>query len=94
MVKIPMLGLAKRHGGEFTNEACERALELDVVDVMRIDRMLERGLVQRGLLLPRPSPGSMKPKSNVISLRFARDPREYRARQSIAPPKGDPDATT
>jgi len=89
-----LLGLAKRHGGELTNEACERALELDVVDVMRIDRMLERGLVQRGLLLPRPSPGPVKPKDNVISLRFARDPKEYRARKSIAPQKGDPDGST
>lgn len=81
-------GLAARHGGGAADEACARALELDVVDVMRIERMLERGLVQRGLLAPRPAPPPSP--DNVIQLRFGRDPEQYRARR---PPKeGGPDA--
>lgn len=85
-----LLGLAKRYGGELVDEACARALELDVVDVVRVDRMLERGLVRRGLLTP--PPPKTPPPSNVISLRFARDPKEWRA--SGAPEGEQPDAPT
>jgi hypothetical protein len=70
-----LLGLVRRFGGSLVEEACQRALELGVVDVTRIDRFLRRGLAQRGLL-PEPP---IKPPSNVIRLRFARDPTEYRA---------------
>lgn len=82
-----LLGLCKRHGGAWVDEACARALELDVVDVVRIQRMLEQGLVQRGLL-QRPAPRAAP--SNVVSLRFARDRAEWRVR----PPQteGEPDA--
>ncbi len=82
-----LLGLCKRHGAQWVDEACARALELDVVDVLRIQRILERGLVQRGLL-QRPTPQAAP--SNVVALRFARD----RAEWSVRPPKpeGDPDA--
>ncbi len=77
-----LLGLARRFGGAATDEACARALELDVVDVMRIQRMLEKGLVRRKLLSscapsPPPEPGKV--------LRFARDASEYRL--------GGPDAS-
>lgn len=81
-----LLGLVRRFGDALTNEACERALELDVVDVTRIDRMLERGLVQRGLLRPTPAPPA-KPRDNVVPLRFARDPREFKTS-----PHGESDA--
>ncbi len=84
-----LLGLALRHG-ELTDEACERALELDVVDVKRIQRMLERGLVRRGILSPRPP--QPQPQRKVVPLRFARDPKEYRTRRSTSP-EGNPDAT-
>jgi hypothetical protein len=82
-----LLGLCKRHGAEWVEEACERALELDVVDVIRVQRMLERGLVQRGLL-QRPSPRTVP--DNVVPQRFARDSGEWRVR----PPEdgGEPDA--
>lgn len=75
-----LLGLARQFGGDATDEACARALELDVVDVMRIQRMLENGLVRRNLL--RSSPPETPPAGKV--LRFARDPREFRS--------GGPDA--
>lgn len=72
-----LLSLCKRHGADWVDEACARALELDVVDVLRIQRMLEQGLVRRGLL-QRPTPAS--PPANVVRLRFARDPSEYQPR--------------
>jgi len=85
-----LLGLARRYGGELVDEACARALELDVVDVMRINRMLERGLVRRGLLdVERPKP---TPHSNITPFRFARDPSEYRARSATPPDEEPPDA--
>lgn len=85
-----LLGLAKRYGGELVDEACARALELGVVDVVRIDRMLERGLVRRGLLSPPVSKSNKPASSNVIALRFARDPKEWRA--GGATEGGQPDA--
>ncbi len=42
-----LLGLVERYGAEAVNEACGQALALDVVEVVRIDRMLEKGLVGR-----------------------------------------------
>jgi hypothetical protein len=82
-----LLGLCKRHGAAWVDEACARALELDVVDVLRIRRMLEQGLVQRGLL-QRPTPQAAP--SNVVPLRFARDRAEWRVRPPQ--PEGEPDA--
>ena len=79
-----LLGLCKRHGAAWVDEACARALEFDVVDVVRVQRMLEQGLVRRGLL-QRPIPPASP--SNVVPLRFARDPSEYRTR----PPEGEGD---
>jgi transposase len=76
-----LLGLAKRYGGDLVDEACARALELDVVEVIRIDRMLQRGLVRRGLLSPPPA----RPRpSKVVALRFARDPKEWRTARPTA----------
>lgn len=83
-----LLGLVSRFGDVLTNEACEQALGLDVVDVTRIDRMLERGLVRRGFLAPAPV-APAKPRDNVVPLRFARDPREFKTPRS---PRGGPDA--
>lgn len=76
-----LLGLARRFGGPATDEACARALELDVVDVMRVQGMLEKGLVRRKLLSSSPPP----PTSTGKVLRFARDAGEFRL--------GGPDAS-
>ena len=81
-----LLGLARRVGGAPVAEACARALELDVVDVMRIERMVTRDLAGRRPPPPEPPP----PRDNVIPLRFARNPAEYRALRP--PPEGAPDA--
>lgn len=77
-------GLCRRYGGERVDQACRTALELDVVDVVRIDRMLARGLDGHP---PEPPPPST---SNVIPMRFGRDPSEFRARRQ---PQGDTDAS-
>ena len=45
-----LLGLARRFGSAATEEACARALEVDVVNIMTVERMLEKGLRRRGLL--------------------------------------------
>ena len=67
-----LLGLARRYGAERVEQACASALELDVVDVTRIARMLERALE-----------GKQGPPArvvdNVVPLRFARDPSEFGA---------------
>lgn len=76
-------GLCKRYGGERVDQACRRALALEVVDVMRIDRMLARGLDGQ----PPPPPPSTSP--NVVQMRFGRDPAEFRARRAQP---GDTDA--
>lgn len=68
-----LLGLARRFGGAATNEACARALELDVVNVMRIQGMLEKGLARRKLLTSSPP---TKPPAGKI-LRFARDKQDF-----------------
>jgi hypothetical protein len=49
-----LLGLIDTFGGEAVEEACNRALELDVIDVTRIQRMLEKGLSARRHPSPRP----------------------------------------
>jgi hypothetical protein len=69
-----LLGLAQRFGGAAADEACARALEVDVVDVTRVQRMLEKGLVRRGLLTASPTPGA--PSGTV--LRFQRPKSAFR----------------
>jgi transposase len=77
-----LLGLARRYGAEITDEACARALEVDVVDVHRISRMLENGLKERRLIRSDPPP--VRPQATV--LRFARPKSAFRT-------TGGPDAS-
>jgi transposase len=70
-----LLGLVRRFGATPVEQACGRALELDVVDVTRIERMVKGGLESS----PHPAPPVVPPWSgagNVIELRFAR-PAEH-----------------
>lgn len=69
-----LLGLARRFGAAATDEACARALEVDVVDITRIQRMLENGLVRRGLLTA--APPAIEPAGKV--LRFQRPKNTFR----------------
>jgi transposase len=63
-----LLGLARRYGDQAVNTACARALELDVVNVTKIDSMLKRAAETA------PSP---RPRPVAAAGRFARDPGEY-----------------
>jgi transposase len=73
-----LVGLINTYGGSAVNEACSRALELEVIDVMRIQRMLENGLSSRRNPKPRPR---KKPQGEVLT--FARATTEF------ALPEGD-----
>ena len=86
-----LLGLCQRFGNEAVDEACARALELDVVDVKRITTMLEKGLLNRRTArVPRPPAQRV---DNVIQMsRFARHPSEWRTPHE-RPSGGAPDAT-
>lgn len=86
-----LLGLGKRYGGDLLEEACTQALALDVVDVTRIDRMLQRGLpARRQPVSTAPAPaGPPEPSSNVIPLRFLRDPSTYRTPRPDPPQETD-----
>lgn len=68
-----LLDLVKRHGADAVDLACAAALALDVVEVIRIDRMLAKNLAGR----PPPVP-SARQSSTTTALRFARDPAEFR----------------
>ncbi len=65
-----LLGLVKRWGAERVEQACRRCLELDVVDVTRVVRIVERALERE-----RQAAGiELAP---VVQLRFARHPDEF-----------------
>ncbi|HZC30136.1 MAG TPA: IS21 family transposase [Gaiellaceae bacterium] len=67
-----LLGLARRYGAARVNAACERALVLDVVDVTKISRMLERAL--EGAADGEPA---QRPHGRVVQLRFSRSVMEF-----------------
>jgi hypothetical protein len=64
------LGLVRRYGADRVHAACQQALAVEVVDVARIERMVERA-AEAGASDPPPDP---QPAG-----RFARDPGEFAA---------------
>lgn len=60
-----LLNLVRRYGVKPVDDACELALRLDVVDVVRIERMVR-------LALEKESPPPERPPNNVIKPRFGR----------------------
>ena len=76
-----LLGLARRYGAAPADEACARALEVDVVDIVRINGMLEKGLVARRLIRPN-TPAA--PRGQL--LRFARESSEFRVDGGVDAP--------
>jgi hypothetical protein len=72
-----LLGLVRRFGAARVEQACAQSLALDVVDVTKVARMLDRALESGpGATTPAPRAGG-----NVVQLRFARDPSEFRVRR-------------
>ena len=67
-----LLGLVERYGAARVDQACARALDLDVVDVMRVDRMLARALEAA-------SPEPTRPAQSATVLRFARPASDFTA---------------
>ena len=68
-----LLGLVRRYAPAAVEQACARALEVDVVDVTRVARMLEQAVEQ--------SPLPARPQSaqtDSSQLRFLRQASEYR----------------
>ena len=74
-----LLGLVRRYGPGPVDTACQRALDLDVVNVTKIASMLEKA-----------TEGTPLPPHPVVAstARFARDPAEYRAVQLTLIPGG------
>ena len=75
-----LLGLVRRYGPGPVDTACQRALELDVVNVTKIASMLEKATENTP---PPPRPAA------AAAARFARDPAEYRATQLTLIPGGE-----
>jgi transposase len=75
-----LLGLVRRYGPGPVDTACQRALDLDVVNVTKIASMLEKATENTP---PPPRPAA------VATARFARDPAEYRATQLTLIPGGE-----
>lgn len=66
-----LLSLARRYGDQRVEEACATALEADMIDVRRLERMLQRGAP------PQVTPPS--PPAHVISIaRYLRPASQYR----------------
>jgi transposase len=74
-----LLGLVRRYGPGPVDTACQRALDLDVVNVTKIASMLEKATENT----------PVEPPSAVAgTARFARDPAEYRPVQLTLIPGG------
>jgi hypothetical protein len=67
-----LLGLVRRYGPARVDAACAKALEVEVVDVTRIARMLERALEASPAPEAAPAAGAA-----VIDLRFARPKDDF-----------------
>jgi transposase len=68
-----LLGLVRRYAVAAVEQACSRALEIDIVDVTRVARMVEQA-VEQSPLPARPQPA----KAASRQLRFLRRASEYR----------------
>ncbi len=82
-----LLGLCGTYGAKAVDTACQKALDLEVVDVQRIDKMLAKGLEQQLIDTPRPRLALVTP------LRFARSPQEFALDRPPPPKPGESDAT-
>lgn len=67
-----LLGLCKSWGGTAVDGACRQLLAVELVDVTRVQRIVERGLHDRPTPQPTPPAGG-----RVVPLRFARSAAEF-----------------
>ncbi len=66
-----LLGLADRYGADRLNAACRRALDFDLVDVHRVQRILEQGLESHT------TPDPVVGRQTQLDLRFLRPARHF-----------------
>ena len=66
-----LIGLANKFGDQRLNQACERALEAEAINVGLITRMLDRATEN--------CEQPVEAEGKVITARFARNPDEFRA---------------
>jgi len=72
-----LLGLVRRYGPERVEQACQRALEVDAVNVRTVQRVLERAAEESATTTPA--------LADVLPLRFARSPQEFGVHQEARP---------
>jgi transposase len=72
-----LLGLVKKWGTTRVEQACQRALDAEAIDVNLVSRMLERG--REGTEV------DTRPEPVLIQGRFARDPSEFAATKKARP---------
>jgi transposase len=77
-----LLGLVRRYGPGPVEQACDRALQLDVVSVTKIASMLERATEHTTPVLPT--------ASGQGAARFARQPTEFATRRTSPASRGTP----
>jgi transposase len=66
-----LLGLVKKWGASRVEQACQRALDAEAIDVNLVSRMLERAREE--------AEPDTRPEAVVVQGRFARDPSEFAA---------------
>jgi transposase len=84
-----LIGLAKRYGAAAADAACARALDVDVIDVSKIESMLKNATENAP---PAATAAGLAPAAG--GGRFARDPAEYATATGVrlrVVPGGDPD---
>jgi transposase len=72
-----LLGLVRRYGAGRVGQACQRALEVDAINVRTVQRVLERAAEQ--------TETTTAPVADVLPLRFARSPREFGVLEEARP---------
>ena len=72
-----LLGLVRRYGPGPVETACQRSLDLDVVNVSKIAAMLAKATEQQQPMLPGAAGSPMPNTQSTQRGRFARDPGEY-----------------
>ncbi len=73
-----LLGLVKRWGAERVEKACRVLVELQVLDLKRLERMLELALEEG------PPPVDLKPGRRPVDLRFARPLTDFELTRPVA----------
>ena len=70
-----LLGLVRRYGQDRLEQACQRALEVDAINVRTVQRVLERAAEE--------SATTTAPFADLLPLRFARSPQEFAVLQEV-----------